>query len=41
MGQIVDILHVTDFFLALQMGIFELPETMNGWGAYLEREIGR
>lgn len=29
MGQIVDILHVTDF-LALQMGIFELPEMMNG-----------
>lgn len=40
MGLIVNILHITDF-LALRMGIFELPETMNGWGAHLEREIGR
>jgi len=36
----VNILLVTDF-LALRMGIFELPETMDGCGAYLEREIGR
>lgn len=33
-------IYVTDF-LAPWMGIFTLPETMNGWGVYLEMEMGR